>query len=106
MNSRRVAEVHKKGTKLLAKVEVTPVSKVQMRRLEHPSYGFHWFDPSVPPSSDSLYIELEGKLYYCDLGETAYSVVIDGTIEEVVDACSRYLGILQKLLEDFEGSLC
>jgi hypothetical protein len=91
MNQHRVAEVHKGGSNVQAEIEMVPVTRLEMEQGRDPRYSIFWYDsPGAPP------LEIERKAhYFCGASGR----------EEVIGTCQSYLGLLERLVRDFEKIL-
>jgi len=88
MNKQRVAEIHKLGATTTSAIEMVAVSTVSRgARPNHPAYGFTWSSPPGVPEAT--------------VGIVTYMFEQRGN---VVQVCSRYLGVLVELVRDFRDS--
>ncbi len=86
MNDQRVSAVHRKGADVSLDWEYIPMTEVRNNDRSHPAYGFHYFAPPGTPVP-----KVGRSVYYFELGGQT----------KAVDTCTRYLALLDDLVNGF-----
>jgi hypothetical protein len=87
MTEQRYSEVHEKGADVTHRLENVPFSKIETPSFLHAAYAPSFGDPWGEP-------EISLKVYYFMLG---------GKNVNVIETCKRYIGLLQRAVENFSG---
>jgi hypothetical protein len=87
MRVQRIAEVHRDGADVEARVHFIPITEVRRADRSHPAYGFHVFGP--------------GDIEPASVGVTAHWFELGGTQIEAADACRRIVSVLSDLVDAF-----
>ena len=90
LNKQRNKEVHRLGAEVSAEVEYVLPGEIAIER-QDPAYGIHLWGPP------ELFAQPPTKI-----GIRVHYFTIRGTREKAIDVCGRYLGLHEKLIEDFE----
>ena len=85
MTKQRDNEVHEEGADVSHQVEDVPVSKIETPSGLHAAYAPSFGDPFSE-------VKIGVKVYYFILG---------GTLVPVIETCQRYVGLLERAVEDF-----
>ena len=91
VDGQRGKGVHNLGANAKPKTEHIPLSKIPLKDRGHPAYGVF---VSSPPE---LYSRRPTTV-----GQKVHYFVMGSTPEKAIDTCGRYLGIVNKLVHDFE----
>ena len=90
INGQRIATVHQEGVEVQTEIEFVPITRVEFRG-RHPAYGIGWFMPPGVPLPQ--------------IGRAVHYFERDESRQHVIETCSGYVAILQKLVQDFEREL-
>ena len=87
MKGQRNKELKSRSSGVRSEIRHIAVTEVVPGSRAHPTYGIHWWaPPGTPPP---------------EVGVRTYYFERNGTAQDAVETCSRYLEILQNLIEDF-----
>ncbi|MGH9960113.1 MAG: hypothetical protein ACREBC_23825 [Pyrinomonadaceae bacterium] len=89
-NDQRVNVVHHAGADTSESTEFVPIAEVQIGGPGQPVYAFFW--PGVPGTPPP------------QVARRLYTIRLSNSESEVIVACRRYLGLLEKLVEEFGAS--
>ncbi len=87
MVEQRNSEVKERGAETQTGGDFVPVTELLTDDRSHPSYGFHWVAPvGTPPPQ---------------IFRSVQFFEMEGTEAEVTATCTRYLQLLDELVQDF-----
>lgn|SRR2546425_3604492 len=91
MNQQRVAEVHLGGADVQAEIEMVQITELEMEPGRDPRYCIFWWDSPGAPLPE---IARRAHYFYGASGR-----------KEVMGTCRSYLGLLERMVRDFEQIL-
>ena len=87
MKDQRNAELKTLGAETVTSVEFVPISELRQEQHSHPAYGLHEFSP---PWTERAMV-----------GVAVSRFQIEGSAAKVMEACTQYLRLCERLVQDF-----